>query len=140
MKKSGILHSRLIGNIAALGHFDSFVICDMGFPIPKDGEIVDLALVRGVLNVRQVLAAVLEETVVQAAVLVEAIREANPELDAHVHKTLHRQQITYCTFEEFRNQAADARFYIRTAEDAPCANILLVSASGVAQRVEQFTV
>ena len=140
MKKSGILHAKLAGNIAALGHFDSFVICDMGFPIPSGGEVADLALTRGLVNVRQALAAVLEEVVVQQAVLVEAVREANPELDAHVHKTLHRQEIAYCGFAEFRQKANEAKFFIRTAEDAPCANILLVSASGVASRVEQYTV
>lgn len=126
--------------ITALGHFDSFVICDMGFPVPKGAVVVDLALMRGVPTVRQVLAAVLQETVVQQAVLVDKIVEANAPLQQHVEKTLHRQEITYTAFDDFRTRAAEAKFIIRTGEDAPCSNILLVSASGVLQRVEQYNV
>ena len=44
MKKSGIINPKLIRCLAELGHFDSFVICDMGFPIPKHAERIDLSL------------------------------------------------------------------------------------------------
>lgn len=139
MKKSGILHAQLIRNIAELGHFDSFVICDMGFPIPKGSEIVDLCLTRGLVSVRQALDAVLTEVVVQDAVMVDGIHQANPQLEQDITAKLYRQNLEYCSFAEFRERAAKAKFFIRTAEDTPCANLLLVSASGVMERVEQFS-
>lgn len=35
MKRSGILNEQLMKELTGLGHFDGFVICDMGFPIPR---------------------------------------------------------------------------------------------------------
>ena len=108
MKKSGILHAQLIRNIAELGHFDSFVICDMGFPIPKGSEIVDLCLTRGLVSVRQALDAVLTEVVVQDAVMVDGIHQANPQLEQNITAKLYRQNLDWykeeigkCTTREF---------------------------------------
>ncbi len=140
MKKGGILNAELIKEIASLGHYDSFVICDMGFPIPRGSHVIDLALIRGVPNVHQVLNAVLFETVIQEAVMVEQVKKANPSLDKDVRGLLRKQEINYCSFEMFRQKAAEAKFFIRTAEDAPCSNILLVSASGVIDRVLKYCI
>ena len=48
MKKFGILHPELMREITALGHYDSFVICDMAFPIPREAKRIDLAFIEGV--------------------------------------------------------------------------------------------
>ena len=138
MKKSGVLHAQLIRNIASLGHFDSFVLCDMGFPIPRGAEVVDLCLTRGLVSVRQALEAVLSETVVQDVVLVDGIAGANPDLERDLRARLCRQRFEYVPFDQFRRRAAEAKFFVRTAEDTPCANVLLVSASGVQERVDQY--
>ena len=47
MKKKGIINPDLAYALADLGHMDSFVICDMGFPIPKDAKRIDLSVVAG---------------------------------------------------------------------------------------------
>ena len=47
MKKNGIINPELIRALTDLGHFDSFVICDMGFPIPPDAVRIDLTFVPG---------------------------------------------------------------------------------------------
>lgn len=140
MKKQGILNADLSGAIARLGHFQTFMIADMGFPIPLEVKTIDLALVRGVPDVRIVLKAVLEEVVVQEAVLMDAVKEANPDLDRDVRAILTKQEISYASMAEFRERVKACNFVIRTAEDQPCSNIILTSASGVLSRVEQYAV
>ena len=88
MKKSGILNAQLIGCIAALGHKDLFMIGDAGMPIPKGVPIVDLVLCGGVPTFRQVMDAILEETVVEGYTIADEIQEKNPELLAYIQEKL----------------------------------------------------
>ncbi len=140
MKKSGILNARLMEEITALGHFDTFVICDMGFPIPRDAVKIDLTLIKGIPTFMQTLNAVLNEVIVQKVFLIQRIKEANKELDVKICGLLTRQEIEYLNFEDFRTACKDAKFFVRTAEHLPCSNILMVTASGVQERVEQYDI
>ena len=138
MKKDGILNALLMRKITELGHFDSFVICDMGFPIPKDASVIDLALVRGVPGFVQTLKAILGEVVVQKIILMEAVKQANKILNGQVCEIFKIQEKDYKSFDDFRDMCKDAKFFVRTAEDAPCSNMILVSASGVIERVQKY--
>ena len=140
MKKQGILNAGLVSELASLGHFDTFVICDIGFPIPNDARKIDLALIRGVPGFLQTLKAVCGEVIVQEITLMDAAPTANPMLDRLAKAVFTRQERRYAGFEKFRTLAADAKFFIRTGEDSPCSNMLLVSASGALSRVEQYDI
>lgn len=140
VKKLGILNAALMREIAALSHFDSFALCDIGFPIPRDAVIIDLALTRGLPGMFQVLKAVCAEVVVESVTLMDAAPEANPRLDAAAKSVFRRQKIEYRGFEDFRRLAAGAKFFVRTGEDAPCSNLILVSASGALSRVERYDI
>lgn len=48
MKKRGVINQQLSNALAGLGHGDYFLLCDAGFPIPKEAERVDLALTFGI--------------------------------------------------------------------------------------------
>ena len=140
MKKSGIINPELCEALASLGHFDSFVICDMGFPIPAGAKRIDLTLVAGCPRFLPVLKACLREVVVQEMVMMDGIAEANKPLHQEILGMVHNQELRYLSLPDFRSQARDAKFYIRTGETAPCSNICLVSASGVQTRVEQYDI
>jgi D-ribose pyranase len=140
MKKNGILNAKLMEVITELGHFDSFVICDMGFPIPKDALKIDLALEKGTPSFMQTLKAILREVVVQEATLMEGIKIHNPKTYDEILAILTKQTINYCDMDGFRKTATPANFYVRTGEFLPCSNIILVSASGVDARVQQYDV
>jgi D-ribose pyranase len=129
-----------MAEIAALGHFDMFVICDMGFPIPRNAAVIDLALVRGVPGFMQTLKAILGEVVVQEVILMDAVVTANAAMNEQVCAIFDKQEIKYKNFDEFREICREARFFVRTAEDAPCSNMILVSASGVIERVEKYNI
>lgn len=140
MKKNGIINAELIKNIAALGHFDSFTICDMGFPIPKGATVIDLALVRGIPRFWETLEAILSEVVVQEVFMVKGVETANKELYEKAREKFKKQEITYVDLSTFREISEDDKFFVRTGEDMPFSNMRLVSASGVLSRVEMYNV
>ena len=92
MKKRGIINPDLAYALADLGHMDSFVICDMGFPIPKDAKRIDLSVVAGMPEFLPVLKACLNEVAVQEMVLMEGVVSSNEYLHdqilhmVHIHK------------------------------------------------------
>jgi D-ribose pyranase len=140
MRKQGILNAELAYELARLGHFDSFVVCDIGFPIPNEAIVIDLALTRGVPGFMQTLKAICAEVVVQGIMLMDAVPTTNPRLEEKARAVFKRQDIAYASFEEFRVLAAQAKFFIRTGEDAPCSNMLIISASGAMSRVERYDI
>ena len=140
MKKNGIINPELIRALTDLGHFDSFVICDMGFPIPPDAVRIDLTFVPGEPEFLKVLKACLNEVAVQEMTMLEGISEANPELHTEIRGRVHNQELEYISLPDFREKAKGAKFYIRTGETKPCSNMYLVSASGVKERVDKYNI
>ncbi len=132
MKKRGILNAKLIEELTKLRHTDKMVICDAGFPIPENAAVADVSLVAGVPTVLQVLQAVLNEIIVEEYAVFDNMKDVNREyydfIRSHFKEGHKSSEIS---MEEFRKMAADAKLYVRTGDLAPCANILLVSASGV---------
>ena len=141
MKKNGIINPDLIYQLTNLGHFDSFVICDIGFPIPEGKAKIDLTFIPGHPEFLPVLKACLKEVVVQEMVLLDGIKTANEELHQEILGMVHNQDISYVDLPGFREKAMkEAKFYIRTGETRPCSNIMLVSASGVEERVQKYDI
>ena len=125
MKKSGILNAQLIGCIAALGHKDLFMIGDAGMPIPKGVPIVDLVLCGGVPTFRQVMDAILEETVVEGYTIADEIQEKNPELLAYIQEKLARAEEERIPHTELKAMSDNVKFAVRTREFTPYPNIIL---------------
>ncbi len=124
MKKSGVLNARLAGYIAALGHKDLFLVGDAGMPIPKGVPVVDLAVSGGVPTFRQVMDAILSETVVEHYTLAEEIDEKNPELLAYIRKKLPDATFDKIPHEKLKAMSADVKFAVRTGEFTPYPNII----------------
>ena len=114
MKKSGILNAQLIGCIAALGHKDLFMIGDAGMPIPK-----------GVPTFRQVMDAILEETVVEGYTIADEIQEKNPELLSYIQEKLAGAEEERIPHTELKAMSAHVKFAVRTGEFTPYPNIIL---------------
>ena len=79
MKKRGVINQQLSNALAGLGHGDYFLLCDAGFPIPKEVERVDLALTFGIPNMDQCLKAILDEIVVQKVTIAKEMKDLNDE-------------------------------------------------------------
>ncbi len=128
MKRSGILHGDLAGHLARLGHTDPFLVVDSGFPVPANVPVVDLRVVYGLPAFAPVFDAVIDEVVVEHALVASELAEANP----RVHALIRSRFPDADTVEhaELKRRAAVARFAVRTAEDTPYANILLTAGVG----------
>ncbi|MEI8200897.1 MAG: D-ribose pyranase [Eubacteriales bacterium] len=126
MKRTGILNSQLMQQIAALGHTDTFLIGDAGMPVPNGVPIIDLVLVLGVPTFEQVLRAVLAETVVEAGTIAEEAAGNNPAAVALIHLLI-AAPIKKIPHTDLKNAAKTCKFAIRTGEATPYANIILQS-------------
>lgn len=141
MKKTGILNAELAYELTKLRHTDKMVICDAGYPIPKDATVIDLSLVAGVPTVPQVLKAVLNEIIVEEYVIFDNMKDVNQEYYKFITETFAgKQKGSELSVPEFDAIASKAKFYIRTGELAPCSNIILGSASGVAEMCDPLNV
>lgn len=140
MKKGGILNAALMYQLTALRHGDKMVICDAGYPIPKDAVVIDISLVAGVPDVMTVLEAVLNEIIVEECSVSSSMKERNPEYYHRLWEIFRVQNFQELEGKDFSRYACDAKFFIRTAELKPYSNIILVSASGVASASSSFDI
>lgn len=138
MKRTALLHADLSRVIATLGHGDMLVIGDAGLPIPNGPERIDLALMRGVPSIVQVLAAVLSEMEVERTVIANEAIGARGWIapGSAVSQTASTLPAWYPTslpapssvsHEAFKALTANARAVIRSGECTPYANIILVA-------------
>ncbi len=123
MKRGGIINGQLAAALARLGHTDLIVICDAGLPILPGPEVVDLAFAFGIPDFETVLRVLLEELVVEASIVAEEVRQANP----HSHKLLTSclPEPEFVPHDEFKRLVGAARLVVRTGEATPYSNVIL---------------
>lgn len=129
MKKRGILNERISGAIAGLGHMDQMIICDAGFPVPRETDKIDIALSKGIPNFKDTLKAVLSEMVVEKVILATETEKVSPEFYHWLKEVFVNQEFELIPHTQLKMLAKDVKFIIRTGEFIPYANILLVAAS-----------
>jgi D-ribose pyranase len=127
MRKSGLLHGRLLAVVAELGHTDTLVIADAGLPLPPGVERIDLALVPSVPGTLQTLRAVLAELAVESVILADEMASESPALHAETLEVLQGLPVRSVSHTEFKRLAASARAVVRTGEVTPYANVMLVA-------------
>jgi D-ribose pyranose/furanose isomerase RbsD len=71
-----ILHPGLAAALAELGHSDTVLVTDAGFPIPAGARVIDLGLTAGTIDALEIL------RVLRAHLFVEEVRFA-PEVRSH---------------------------------------------------------
>ena len=81
MKQNGIYHSELSLAVSKMGHGDIILIGDVGCAWPQHGQTtcIDLAVSDGIPMVKDVLAAVLQELVVERYIVAEETIAVSPE-------------------------------------------------------------
>ncbi|AQQ15718.1 D-ribose pyranase [Corynebacterium glaucum] len=122
MRKRGILNEQLSAALCRLGHTDTFAIGDSGLPVPDGVEVIDLAVVFGVPRFADVAQAILEEVVVEGAVLAT---ETPDEITALVPADCtDRDTVDH---EELKQRLEDCAFVVRTGETTPYANLIFRS-------------
>jgi len=140
MKKGGILNAALMYELTKLRHNDKMVICDVGFPIPRDATVVDVSLIDGVPDAMTTLKAVLNEIIVEEYAVSASMAERNPEYHGQLKEIFVNQTCKELAGKDFVDYTKDAKFFVRTGEFKPYSNILLVSASGVSSASSKFDI
>ena len=129
MKRSGVLNSELSRIIASMGHTDKLVICDSGLPIPKNSEVVDLALTKNIPRFIDTLKVILEELKVEEAIVTNELVTGNSKYYKDITSLLNGTKIRKVNHEKFKEITRNGGnlTFVRTGEATPYANIILVS-------------
>ena len=126
MKKKGILNSELCNLIGSLGHQDTIIISDAGLPIPKGVQRIDLALKPNSLPLLEVLEAVLDELIVEKAVMAEESIKVSPKINKEIKKLLNTIPLETIPHKELLAKTEKCKAIIRTGEFTPYANLVLI--------------
>ena len=128
MKKYGILNSNIAKLADDLGHMDWVCIGDLGLPVPKGVDKIDLALRKGSPSFLEVLKEYSDHVLIEKIFLAEEIKEQNTEQWQAVLDLLGSNIIIeYISHEELKAMNAKVKAVIRTGEDTPYSNIILQS-------------
>jgi D-ribose pyranase len=129
MKRSGVLNSGLSLIIASMGHTDKLVICDSGLPIPKNSEVIDLALTKNIPRFVDTLKVILEELKVEEAIVTNELAKGNSKYFKEISSLLYGIKIKKVNHEKFKEITRNGGnvAFVRTGEATPYANIILVS-------------
>jgi D-ribose pyranase len=129
MKKLGILNADLSRLIASTGHGDKLVICDSGLPIPKNADIIDLALTKNIPKFLDTLKVVLEELHIDGAIVANELCSSKNGLYDDISKILNGSKLELISHEEFKKLTEEIGnlTFVRTGEATPYANIILIS-------------
>ncbi len=127
MKKTPLINAPVSQVIATMGHTDALCIADAGLPISSLTERIDLAVKPGLPAFLDVLGAVLEELVVERAVVAEEIREKSPTVLEGIRRLLGDITIDFVPHEEFKTLTERSKAVVRTGECTPYANVILYS-------------
>lgn len=128
MKRHGILNAGLNDAIAQAGHGDLLLVCDAGYPIPRDGWRVDLAIKPDLPDLRTILDLVGDEYIAEEIVIAEEMIAHNPPLHAWVQERFAGIPIQLIPHTKMlADISRQAKAIIRTGAFEPWGNVGLIS-------------
>ena len=131
MKKKGVINQQLMRELAGLGHGDTFLLCDAGFPIPSDQVRVDVSLSLGVPTMKQCLSAILSEVNIQKVVIASEMKEWNTQGRDFLISVFRKQEFEEIPQSDLVMLAQNAKFIVRSGELGCYSNVLMEAASAV---------
>ena len=127
MRHSGIVHPELARLLAGLGHGDVVCVADVGLPIPRGVERVDLAYRLGSPSFGDVLASIAAELVIEQVTLASETAGRSPQIVSLVDAMFPQIDIATVDHDELKRRLQSAHVVVRTGETTPYANVLLTS-------------
>ncbi len=127
MKKTGILNKDICEIIASMGHMDTLLICDAGYPIPQNTRRIDLALKPGIPSFIDTTQSISDELKIDRIIVAEEIRKFSPEILESLKIIFKDVEIQYCSHAELKELGQNVKAIVRTGEFTPYANVILVS-------------
>lgn len=128
MKRVGIMNKKLSEALASMGHGDTLIVCDAGFPIPEDAWRIDLALVQDVPDLQTVLSAIAKELIAERVMMAEELKEHNPVLYGKVAHLFDERDFEFIPHYQMLSEIPrQAKVIVRTGAFDPWGNIVLFS-------------
>jgi simple sugar transport system permease protein/D-ribose pyranase len=128
MNRNTLLNADLSHAIATMGHGDLMIVCDAGFPIPRDAWRIDLALVPDVPDLETVLTAISQAFIAERVSYAAEMAENNPPLLAKVQRIFADSDHDPIPHQAILTEMAPrAKVIVRTGAFDPWGNILLYS-------------
>lgn len=131
MKKTGVFNSNISKLIAEMGHTDKLAVVDLGFPIPRGIEIVDIVLDKGKPDLLETVEVILRELKIEKILLSEEMKEKNSETLEKLVKLIKEKngdvEIEFLPHEDFKSITKECKGIVRTGSDKPYSNVILIS-------------
>lgn len=127
MKKDGIVNQNLLNVMGSLGHTDRIVVCDVGLPIDKNVERIDLSVTKGMIKFLDVLKPLLNDLVIEKIILAEEIVSVSPAMYEEIIDLTKGITLELVSHEVFKKLTKETKAIIRTGECTPYTNIILQS-------------
>ncbi|MDO5707015.1 MAG: D-ribose pyranase [Andreesenia angusta] len=125
MKKNGILNSDISEVLSNLGHTDTIVVADCGFPVPEGVRKIDISLRPGEPSFLDVLKEIENDMIVEKVTVAFETKDYNRETLDGIKVLFYEAEIIECIHEDLKRRAETAKAVIRTGECTPYSNCIL---------------
>ncbi|MFC3800476.1 D-ribose pyranase [Cohnella sp. GCM10012308] len=125
MKKTGILNSDLSSVVASMGHTDLIVVCDSGYPIPRNVVRIDLALRQGSPGIVETISEMARELEVEKITFALESEDHCAALIGEVKALFPDASHEGIAHAELKKLASNSVAVVRTGECIPYSNIIL---------------
>ena len=124
----GIINPQLQHLLCRIRHTNALVIADAAFPFWREIETVDLALIRGVPTIIQVLDAILPNFKAGAVHMAEEFKTHNPpETQQGFEGACRGVPMHFEPHLQFKKRVPDAIGLVRTGDTTAYGNLILIS-------------
>ncbi|MDR0878025.1 MAG: D-ribose pyranase [Treponema sp.] len=129
MKKGKILNRALNSAIAEMGHGDVLMVCDAGFPIPRNGvTIVDLAITQDLPSVLFTAELLISDFIYERVIVAEENKLYNPVFHQDLKNLIDRCPVETVPHTDILEKwKSSAKVFIRSGGLEPWGNIVFVS-------------
>jgi D-ribose pyranase len=123
---SRLLNADIAALVRRVGHTQMLLLADKGFPVPPGPESIDLSLSAGVPTIPQVIEAIRGDFEFDRIIAAEEMTRAAPSREAELLRLYPNVGHERPAHVEFKHLASLARAAVRTGDDVPYANVILV--------------
>ena len=127
MKKGILLNSQISAVVADMGHWDTLGIGDLGMPVPKGTQKIDLSVKMGTPDLITVLKTTLSELKIQRIFLASEMKTENSKQLTAIMEAVGNVQIVFIPQMELQDKIASTKAFVRTGEASHDSNVILES-------------
>jgi D-ribose pyranase len=131
VQEVGPINRGLSKVISEQGHHDLLMICDAGFSIPKDVEVIDISFKENQPKVIEILNELRKFFSVEKLILAKETKRKNPGYFKEIISVFSdNSEVETIDHKELKELAKQVKAIVRTGDFTAYANVILVSGAG----------